>query len=195
MIPVRLWASVSWISPAIRCRSWRTPASRAWVSSCSCRPAFSASVASSRWLASRTSARACSRCAAWVSLLQSIQARAHRGITLTERTAAYTMMPNGLARSTPEVWEVAATTATAATPGSRHGHGRTANAYRYPAGVRNPNQGSLITSAAMIAMNTMKNTAITRGRTRHPGCRVNIHSIHAAARPHRARSMARDPIG
>ena len=45
----------------------------------------------------------------------------------------------------------------------------------------------------MITTNTVKNTAITRGRTRHAGCRVNIHSIHAAARPHRARSMARDP--
>ena len=104
-------------------------------------------------------------------------------------------MPNGLARSTPAVWAVAATTATAATPGSRHGHGRTANAYRYPAGVRNPNHGSLITRTAMITTNTVKNTAITRGRTRHAGCRVNIHSIHAAARPHRARSMARDPHG
>ena len=65
-----------------------------------------------------------------------------QGITLTERTAAYTRMPNGLARSTPDVWAVRGTTATAATPGSRHGHGRTANAYRYPAGVRNPNQGA-----------------------------------------------------
>ena len=32
MIPVRPWAIVSWISRAIRCRSSRTPASRAWVS-------------------------------------------------------------------------------------------------------------------------------------------------------------------
>ncbi len=55
MIPVSPWAIVSWISRAIRCRSSRTPASRAWVSSCAWRPAFSSSAASSRASATRRS--------------------------------------------------------------------------------------------------------------------------------------------
>ena len=71
--------------------------------------------------------------------------------------------PKGVTRCTPPVCAMAATAATAATPGSRHGQGRTVNAYRYPAGVRKPNQGSLITSTAMITVNPAKNTAITRG--------------------------------
>ena len=61
MIPVSPWARVSWISRAIRCRSSWTPASRAWVSSCCCRPAFSDSVASSLWLAVLSSSSACLR--------------------------------------------------------------------------------------------------------------------------------------
>ena len=88
---------------------------------------------------------------------------------------------------------VPATTATAATPASCHGQRRTANANRYPAGTKNPNQGSLTTSTAMSTMNPVKNTAITRGRTRQAGCSVNSHSIHAAAAAHRTRSMSREP--
>ena len=42
MIPASPCASVSWISPAMRCRSSSTPASRACVSSWWCRPLFSA---------------------------------------------------------------------------------------------------------------------------------------------------------
>ena len=86
-IPVRPWARVSWISRAIRCRSSRIPASLAWVSNCWCRPAFSASVASSLLLASLTSARASSRRSFCWSLYRSSQVREHIGSTLTASTA------------------------------------------------------------------------------------------------------------
>ena len=55
MIPASPWASVSWISRAIRCRSSSTPASRAWVSNWACSPVFSAIISSSRRLASASS--------------------------------------------------------------------------------------------------------------------------------------------
>jgi hypothetical protein len=44
-------------------------------------------------------------------------------------TARYTTTPKGVIRCIPPVCAVAATTATAATPGSRHGQRRTLNAY------------------------------------------------------------------
>ena len=52
MIPISPWASVSWISRAMRRRSSETPASRAWVSSCSCSSALWRRLSSSRALAS-----------------------------------------------------------------------------------------------------------------------------------------------
>lgn len=48
MIPASPWASVSWISPASRCRSSWAPDSRAWTTSWACSPAFSCRAASSR---------------------------------------------------------------------------------------------------------------------------------------------------
>ena len=45
----------------------------------------------------------------------------------------------------------------------------------------------------MITMNTTKNTAMGRGRTRQAGCSVNIDAIQAALSPHRVRSMRSEP--
>ncbi len=128
MIPVSPWARVSWISRAIRWRSSRTPASRAWASSWACRPVFSASVASSSRFVRLSSARVCSRCSFSRSARRSTQAVPPMRTTLAATMDRYSIRPEAVVLGTSDACAVPATTATAATPDSRHGQRRTVKA-------------------------------------------------------------------
>ena len=114
-MPVRPWASVSWISRASRCRSSSTPASRAWASSWACRPAFSRQRRLEPPLASASSVGPLRR--------SSSRARSARRPRTTLTTHDHDEDDPGRASrpARPPTCETAVTTAVARTPAQRHG--------------------------------------------------------------------------
>ena len=156
MIPVSPWASVSWISRAIRCRSSPAPASRAWVSSWACSPVFSAIISSSRWLASASSTIICLRARFCSSVLAPISTNAPMSPRSTQvsRIQIATAVTVGLWN--PPLCAMAKKTATAALTTHRHAPLRRTKACRKPIQVKKAYQGLRKVSTAMNAISPAK---------------------------------------
>ena len=116
MMPARPWASVSWISRAIRCRSALTPASRACVSSCACSPAFSVSVSSSLRFASASSSIICLRFRFCSSPFSPIRPKPMYSADWNAASTRTTTARPALSGWNPPVWLMAMNTVGTKTP-------------------------------------------------------------------------------